>query len=335
MKRFHWILLIIIFFKEPIRLLIFVTILLSIGAFFVWVNDNKTSTLNIKETEFSIPDTANVNKIFLASKLGWQTTLEKINGQWYINKMYKASHGMVKMLMGTMHMQRIKRPVFAGERNTVIKNIAARGTKVEVYINGEIFKTFYVGGNTNKSEGTYFIMKGSENPFVVYLPGLRGFLDSRYIVKEDDYRDTQLFASSFKSLKRISVRYPKNLEKSFFIQKQEGELKLFGPEKFDQTQVDNYILNLKNTHIVNYLDLENDKVRVIYDSLINLVPDAEIEVEDSKPGFSNSIKIYLNPGDPDGGYGIAQMAGDEKFVYYQDFVFRNLLVPSDFFLPKN
>ncbi len=306
-------------------------IVLGFGTYYALYLKNQSSTLNVKDTEFSVPDTANVTKLFFASKLGWSSTLEKINGVWFINRTYKANPGMVKMILGTMKLQRIKRPVFSGERNTVIKNIATKGVKVEVYSNGELNKTFYVGGNTNDAEGTYFIMEGSENPFVVYLPGLKGFINNRYMVKEDDYRDSQVFGSSAKSIVKVSVNYPKNQESSFLIENQNGQLVLHGQDDYDQIKVDNYILNYKNTHIWNFFDLDNEKNRNAFDSISTLVPDAEIELTDKKPGFSNSIKIYFDPNNPDGGFGIANISGDQKFVSYQDYVFRNLLVPSEFF----
>lgn len=316
--------------NKKIWISIIAIIVLGLGAYYAVYLKNQSSTLNIKDTAFSIPDTADVDKIFIASKFGWQSLLEKVNGEWYINNQ-KASEGMVRMLLRTMHLQRIKRPVFSGEREMVIKNIATKGTKVEVYRNGEIDKVFYVGGNTNDSEGTYFIMEGAENPFVVYMPGLKGFINSRYRVKEDDFRDTQIFGSNSKTLQRVSVEYPKIPGKSFIIENQSGELSLLGPENYDELKLQNYVLVFKKVHILNFLDLEEEKTRHVYDSLSLLVPDATISVQDKRPAYSNSINIYFNPGDPDGGYGIAQIAGDEKFVYYQDFVFRNVLVPSDFF----
>ncbi len=320
MKRSYWIGLVAV-------------IVLGAGAYYALYLKNQSSTLNIKDSAFQIPDTASVTKIFLASKFGWSTTLEKINGIWYINNQ-KASSGMVRMLLRTMHLQRIKRPVYSGERNMVIKTIATKGTKVEVYAGDDLIKTFFVGGNTNDSEGTYFIMEGSENPFVVYMPGLRGFLNSRYRVKEDDFRDTQLFGSSASSLKSVSVEYPKQPDQSFIIENSGSGMTLFGPEDYDPLKVENYVLVLQKVHIVNILNMENDGVIKLYDSLSQLVPDARIKVEDQRPAYSNSINIYFNPEDPDGGYGIATFAGDEKFVTYQDYVFRNVLVPSDFFLKE-
>ena len=93
-------------------------------------------------------------------------------------------------------------------------------------------------------------------------------------------------------------------------------------------------MRYKKAHFLRYFDERDPEVVNYFDSLNRLVPDAIISVEDDNPTFSNSIRIYNNVNDPDGGYGVAMVSGDKKYVGYQDYIFQHLLVPADFFVKE-
>lgn len=317
---------------EKRKILIGVLVVLSLAAlaYYSLIEKNKRSTLNIKETEFSIMDTASIDKIFIASKYGWKSLLEKKNDQqWILNGKYKVNRMQLGVLLKTLHWQRIKRPVHAGEREMVIKNIATKGLKVEIYQNGEKTKVFYVGGDANDSKGTYFIMEGSENPFVVYMPNHTGFLSPRYIVKEENYRHTQIFKSDLKSFKEIKVEYPSNPAEGFIIKNQDGRAQLIGIEKYNQVALNNYVSGFSRIHITRFVD-DEEGIKTI-DSLANHSPGIIISVEDNNPAYSNSIRLYQSEDDPDGMPGIANMEGDERYVVVQNYVFNKLIVPASRF----
>lgn len=307
-----------------------VTVIVLAGlAFYAWNEKKQSSTLDIRDTAFSIADTASVNKIFLASKFGWEALLEKKEGRWYLNDQYKVNKNQMQILLKTLHWQRIKRPVHKGEREMVIRSIATKGIKVEVYQNDEKTKVFYVGGDVNDSKGTYFIMEGSENPFVLYMPNHTGFLSPRYVVKEDNFRHTQIFKSNLKSFKEIKVNYPGNEALGFIVKNEEGNAKLLGVNDYNQVSLNNYVSNFNRIHITKFVD-RVEEISII-DSLSQYPPTIEITVEDEKSAYSNSIKLYNNQDDPDGMVGIANMEGDERYVVVQNYVFSKLIVPVNSF----
>jgi hypothetical protein len=317
---------------EKKKILIGIAIVLALAAlaYFSLVEKNKRSTLNIKETEFSIQDTASIDKIFIASKYGWKSLLEKKNDrEWILNGKYKVNRMQLGVLLKTLYWQRIKRPVHAGEREMVIKNIATKGLKVEVYQNGEKTKIFYVGGDANDSKGTYFIMEGSENPFVVYMPNHTGFLSPRYIVKEENYRHTRIFSSDLKSFREIKVEYTANPSEGFIIKNDDGKAGLVGMDKYNQVAVNNYVSGFSRIHLTRFVD-DEEGIQTI-DSLRNYSPGIIISVKDDDPAYSNSIRLYQYENDPDGMLGIANMEGDERYVVVQNYVFNKLIVPASSF----
>ncbi|MEZ4906911.1 MAG: hypothetical protein R2771_04540 [Saprospiraceae bacterium] len=55
------------------------------------------------------------------------------------------------------------------------------GIKAEIYNkDGEILKSYYVGGSPQNSIGTYFLMTGAASPLVMTMPGFTGNLKVRF-----------------------------------------------------------------------------------------------------------------------------------------------------------
>ncbi|MEQ8560162.1 MAG: hypothetical protein RID18_01550, partial [Cytophagales bacterium] len=303
---------------------------LALLAFYAIDQKKSKSTLNINESAFSIKDTASVDKIFIASKFGWSALLEKRNnGDWFLNNQYKVNKGQLSILLKTLYWQRIKRPVHKGEREMVIKNIATKGSKVEVYQNGKKTKVFYVGGDANDAKGTYFIMEGSENPFVVYMPNHTGFLSPRYVVKEENYRNSQIFKSNLNSFIQIKVEYPANPSESFVIVKEGNEAKILGIDNVNKTVLNNYVSAYNRIFITRFIEDVNFINKL--DSMSQYPPNVSISVQDKVSEFSNSIDIYFNEKDPDGMLGIATIEGDKKYVVIQNYVFDKLILPASRF----
>ena len=316
--------------KKQIIFGIALVILLSGLAFYAMNEKEKGSTLNINDTAFSIQDTASIDKIFIASKFGWKSLLEKNNnGEWILNDKYRVNKMQLNILLKTLYWQRIKRPVHKGERESVIKSIATKGSKVEIYQSGELSKTFYVGGDAKDSKGTYFIMEGSENPFVLYMPNHTGFLSPRYVVKEENYRHTQIFGSNLKTFEEIKVSYPLNPSMGFIIKNEDGNAGLVGIEDYDQVALNNYVSSYNRIHITRYV--EDDESIAIIDSLKAYPAHVEISVKDKKSSLSNSVKLYLREEDPDGMVGVANMEGDLRYVVVQKYIFNKLIVPVSSF----
>ena len=177
-------------------LLLLVFLLLAGFAAYYFLNKNGSkSTLDSEETAFAIADTASVDKIFISTKSGKSNTLtRKAGNHWVLNDHYEARKDMVNMLLETMKRMEVKRPADKLSRNNAIRDIAALGRKVEVYQKGELAKTFYVGQTTDEHMGTYFIMEGSEDPYVLHMPGFNGFITSRFDIEEAKWRSVPVSA---------------------------------------------------------------------------------------------------------------------------------------------
>ena len=62
--------------------------------------------------------------------------------------------------------------------------MSTQRTQVKIFSNKKILKTIYVGGDTQDQLGTYsMILDNSSEPYVLEIPGFKGYLSSRFHAK--------------------------------------------------------------------------------------------------------------------------------------------------------
>ena len=224
------------------KALFIITILIVIAGVLIILNRNY-STLDDRESGFAVEDTATITKIFMADKNNLSVKLEKrADGQWIINDKYLAHPFNMSMLLGTMKDLTVRYPVPLAARDNVLIRLASIARKVEIYqmkyrINlfdkiklfprEKLTRTYYVGDATQDNLGTYMLMEGAEQPYVVFLPTLRGFIYTRFSTVEDDWRDHTVFNTPVQDLDWVKVEFMEEPEESFIVKTDEaGNLSL-------------------------------------------------------------------------------------------------------------
>lgn len=170
-----------------------IIILVLLLAVIIVIAKNSKSTIKKELRDFAVEDTALIDKIFLADKEGNTILLERQPNYWLVNGKYEARADLIKTLLETMHDMRIKEPVAKSAHENIIRNLAVKSVKTEIYQDGELVKTYYVGGPTKDSYGTYMIIDGSLSPFVMEIPGFRGYLSTRYSTFVNDWKTQRVF----------------------------------------------------------------------------------------------------------------------------------------------
>ncbi len=157
--------------------------------------------------DFAVADTNSVTKIFMADRLGNTVTLTRSRADWMVNGKFEAHRGYLKQLLQTITKVQVKSPVPKEQFNSVVKDIAAQHIKVEIYDDGKLEKTYFVGNSTQDRMGTYMLMDGSSTPFVCELPGFEGFLTPRYITNELTWRNKCVFKIPTEDLSGVLLNY--------------------------------------------------------------------------------------------------------------------------------
>jgi len=124
-------------------------------------------------------------------------------------------------------------PVSRASHDNIVKQLAVKSTKVEVYqivprINLfnriKLFphevrtKVFYVGDATKDSSGTFMLKEGADKAYIVYIPGFRGFITTRFTAEPDDWRDHDIFSANMVDIQSISVEFNREPQSSFKIE---------------------------------------------------------------------------------------------------------------------
>jgi hypothetical protein len=205
------------------RTLILALLFLILGgaAWYAITQKNKQSGSHVSwDMDFAVANTNDIGKIFIADRQGRTATLEQGPKGWIYNGKYPARPSAVDNLLETISKVKVMNIPPNGSIQNLVKETAAVGIKVEVYNrSNKPIKTYYVGGVTNDERGTIMIMDGSEQPYVVHIPGFIGQLRLRYLLGDDEWRDRAVFREKPEEIQSVYVEYPQRKNESFKLEK--------------------------------------------------------------------------------------------------------------------
>ena len=148
--------------------------------------------------DYHIEDVASVTKIYMADKQDGEVTLTKVNDSlWMVDGRWEANLPVVNDLLSTLHDIRMRQQVNKNAIPNVVKDLAARAIKVEVYQRVPLINwfggrlklftrerktvTYYIGRETQDMMGSYMFREGDKAPCIIHIPGFRGFITPRFV----------------------------------------------------------------------------------------------------------------------------------------------------------
>lgn len=216
--------------KNTKRLILVITLLV---VSVVFILSEKNTTLWGKDSQFSVRDTANIVKIYMADKNNREVLLERKDNTWVLNDSLKAHPVTISMLLKTINGLRIKYPVPQKAHNNVVKMMSGGAKKVEIYKNDfrvkigslKLFpylnkvRVFYVGDATPDNMGSYMLIEGEDRPYVVTIPGFRGFVSARFTTNPEDWMSHAIFRIPYNNIQQVRIERPQEPAKSVQIRK--------------------------------------------------------------------------------------------------------------------
>ncbi len=313
-------------------LLLAVLALLGLGTWWLLHRSSRTdSTLDTEATAFSVADTASVDKIFVALRSGVTHTLvREARSYWTLDGKYTARPDQVRMLLNTLRRQRVKSPVPRAARNSVVRAMAGTGIKVEVYQKGERTNTFYVGGATNNRLGTYMILEGAEDPYIVHMPGFEGYLTTRFLLSPDDWHTLPVFTLPLLALERVEVVTPGQPDSSFAIARTARNT--FGIADYpaaDSLLLKSYLTQFARIFAQNLVDSAS---RPTVDSMMRRAPTHVVYVKERGKPRAERLRLWPIKNSKNGL--IACTDRDSIPFIVQTAIFNNILVQRTEFVRK-
>ena len=254
--------------------IILAIVLLAIAVILIW-NNRYLTTLRGDSADFQVWDTASITKVYLADHKGNETLLERTDDGWILNKDYKAHPKKMDQLFYTLYKVRVRMPVSVASHDNVITQMASRSTKVEIYqivprinlfnkirlfYHETSTKVFYVGESTMDNGGTFMLREGADQAYIVYIPGFRGYISTRFTADPDDWRDHTIFHETLADIQSVTLEFGGEPMRSFRIENT-------GRHQYQLTRLgDGQVLPIDTLKVLNLLSSFND---VRFEALIN------------------------------------------------------------------
>ncbi len=256
-------------------------LLLCLAAIAWWLWKNNTpSTLAGPLTDFAIPDTAAVDRIFIADKKGGVADLRRTDYSWSVNGM-PAKDYSVNLLLRTFKLVELRSPVPQGAQATILRVMAGVAKKVEIYQGGDKpVKIWWVGQSTQDQYGTYMVLevpgKGrSSVPYEMGMAGFTGVLGTRFHTDIDSWRSSRLtYYPKLADVTKVQVDRPDSSAQGFSVTYAGGDnLKLFDAQgremPMDTDRVQNLMLAIR---VGSYEGFERSLKPASRDSVLHSTP---------------------------------------------------------------
>lgn len=254
-------------------------IVLTAVAFWLW-RSNTGSTLAGPLSDFAVPDTASVDRIFIADKQGLTADLRRVNGRWTVNGL-PANQFNVGTLLKVFVRVEVRTPVAKSMEAMTLKLMASNAVKVEIYTGGdEPEKIWWLGHGTPDHFGVYALLEKpgtgrSDSPFVLGMSGFTGLINTRFHARLDEWRSTELaIHPDLNSIASVKVEHPMQDSAGYTItysgDRNMAVLDEQGtPMAFDSVIVMDVLLHMRDAHF-EYFERTYPKTRI--DSIMASVP---------------------------------------------------------------
>lgn len=353
--------------KKKKNLIILIAVLcIGIVALIIAKHGSKDATF---DQDFHIEDTESITKIFIADKQNNQVTLQRVadsthDTMWTVDEIYPASQPMVDLLLETLHDMRIRQEVNKNAVPQAIKLLSARAVKVEVYqrkyfinwFKGKFHlfphekrtATYFVGHETQDMMACYMFRKGDKIPYIIHIPGFRGYLTPRFVADPMSWRSHNIVHWDIHHLQEVKLDIPALPEESFAIHRNGDNF------TFELTQSHTTVNGFDTVRVAQMLSCF---ANLNFDEFISRVPNSNADTSfnagprailhiTNTNGDTREVKTYLKYVNPEDRAAMPDSNMYEMFdlnrlyaiidgkdsVLIQYYVFDNILQPASFFL---
>lgn len=277
------------------RIIILLLALLLLGGVAWWLNEeSKGSTLPVELTNFAIPDTASITRIFIGKTDGSKVDLKRGDGHWTVNDTYKANRTNINLLLKCFKRVEVRGPVPKSTQQNVLRIMASKAVKVEIYQDGSSVpdKIWYIGTSTPDHFGTYMLLETPENgrsdvPFEMGMSGFTGYLTPRFHTVLNDWRDSQLIGiKDLSMIDSYEVVHHESPEESFTI-------KYLGNDQFELVDAEGHTISQPDTAAITGTLVQLKKLH--YEFIEDLMEQRRVDsIFQSTP--LHEVTINLNDG---------------------------------------
>ncbi|MDR1122142.1 MAG: hypothetical protein LBM08_14705, partial [Dysgonamonadaceae bacterium] len=182
---------------------------------------------------FAVKDTSNITKIFVADMQGAHVLLKRTPQGWTLDDTLTASSHQIESVMGKLCNITVREPVPRTAVVNISKRIATGGIKVEIYqmlpkltlfghpffVKERLSKVYYFGPETQDNLGNYALLEGMDEPYIVNVPGFRGYISAQFSPYARDWESHAVFSTKITRIESVAFTDFNNRSESFAVKK--------------------------------------------------------------------------------------------------------------------
>lgn len=214
--------------------LIIAAALVAIAAIVVlWKTEVFQSKDHLSYEAFAVKDTASITKIFMADMHGNYVLLQRKEGDWMVCDSIRVMKSIMEEFLTTINNISVKQVVPKAGQNAINKVLSTSAVKVEIYqkapkfkifgiafgLKERLTKTYYMGPATMDNLANFALLEGSDDPYIVYIPGFRGFATPIYSTNYADWINHDIFQTKITRIKEAEFIDYENPAESFKVVK--------------------------------------------------------------------------------------------------------------------
>ena len=251
--------------------------------------------------EFSIADTASVNKIIITDAFSNKFELVRSESDWKDSKGNCIIQQPVKTMLEVFKKIEFKGYVPENSRKMITNRMATSHIKVEIFQNDRWTKSWYIGFSTQDHYGTYMLLENrnekSDLPVIMKIKGFDGIIEPTFFADPRRWQCTEVFSLNRDEISSVDVNYTEQKHRNFSIEKSGNQYVVKNNKELmpyvDTNMVIRYLNNYQKIHFefVNY-ELTDHEV----DSVKRSKPFCVLNVKETS-GVNNRLKMYRIQGD--------------------------------------
>lgn len=205
--------------------IIFIVVLLVVAAA-IWVSKNVKQWRFNAEKEFGIQQFKLLSNIEIQSQEG-SLTLTKTNDGWLVNEQHPVPSDAIALLSRVLEGLVPLAPIPASVNDEILTNIEREGVHISLYSKYKRSKSFAMLNISNPNFGDVGVIRGAKRVYKLGLPGYDESLVPFFSTYENFWKQRNLALFPMEQMEWMEVEFPEFLDKSFRLDKQNEDYRLF------------------------------------------------------------------------------------------------------------
>ncbi len=282
--------------KKIISLIVAI-IIVGILSYFVYdLNKNKGKS-DTQLIEFSIKETDEIDKIIITDPNGNTFEILKNEDLWTDKDGGCINQESVAFIIDAIKNIEFKGYLADSEMKKAKKDMSAQHIRVDIFVDGDWEKTWYIGNSTQDHYGQIMQLDSkkygkSAFPVIMKIKGVHGIISPRFFADYRQWMCTNIFSLDINEIAKVEVEAKEEPSRSFTVIKNGNDMKVYQEDKLlnnvDTSMIFRYLNQYKKIHFEspNY---ELNPLQI--DSVIKTTPFAILTVTETS-GKVNKLRCF-------------------------------------------